>query len=217
MSRSRRHYEDTGEWWLAGDGPQAHVVASKHVQRRPTVTRPSRKTHPSQKPAADVTAYSAEVQELSHLLPALWRGLTRATPASENMPVLESQVTVLRKLVAAGPMSPAQLADELYLARSTISNILRELVDDGMIERRASPLDGRSVVVTPTDYGSSTLEQFRVGRADVLRSALNGLEPDDLESIRAALPGLARLLQAIDRAADEVELAASPRDASVRS
>jgi DNA-binding MarR family transcriptional regulator len=171
------------------------------------VTPPSKATNPKRGSQPQVTPQSAEVQELSHLLPALWRGLTRATPASEHMPVLESQVTVLRKLVATGPMSPAQLADELYLARSTISNILRDLVDDGMIERRASLLDGRSVVVTPTEYGRSTLEQFRVGRADVLSGALNGLDPDDVETLSAALPALGRLLQAVERAADEVELA----------
>lgn len=158
--------------------------------------------------ASKVTPQSAEVQELSHLLPALWRGLTRATPASENMPVLESQVTVLRKLAAAGPISPAQLADELYLARSTISNILRDLVADGMIERTASPLDGRSVVVTSTPYGRSTLEQFRVGRAEVLSGALNGLDTDDLETVLGALPALGNLLQALDRAGDEVEFGA---------
>jgi DNA-binding MarR family transcriptional regulator len=86
----------------------------------------------------EVVAQAPEVQQLSHLLPALWRGLTRATPAFQDMPVLESQVQILRKLVAAGSMTPAQLADELYLARSTISNLLREMVADGMVERRVA-------------------------------------------------------------------------------
>jgi DNA-binding MarR family transcriptional regulator len=153
----------------------------------------------------EVVAQPPEVQQLSHLLPALWRGLTRATPAFKNMPVVESQVQILRKLVAAGSMSPAQLADELYLARSTVSNLLREMVTDGMVERRCTPLDGRSTLVTATERGRTTLELFRVGRADVLGSALNELGPDDLEKILAALPALGNLLQTLELAGDEVE------------
>jgi len=153
----------------------------------------------------EVVAQPPEAQQLSHLLPALWRGLTRATPAFKHMPVVESQVQILRKLVAAGSMSPAQLADDLYLARSTVSNLLREMVKDGMVERRASPLDGRSALVTATERGRTTLELFRVGRADVLGAALNELDPDDLERVLAALPALGNLLQTLELAGDEVE------------
>src|SRR5438309_1810880 len=83
-----------------------------------------------------------EVQ-LSHLLPALWKALTRATRGSEQLPAIESQVSILRRLVDAGPMAPAQLADELYLARPTISNLLRGLEADGLVDRSPALHDGR--------------------------------------------------------------------------
>ena len=160
---------------------------------------------------APVDPQSHVVQELSHLFPALWRGLMRATPESEQMPVLESQVSILRTLEAAGPMPPTKLASALYLARSTISNLIRDLVSDGLLERRISEIDGRSAVLTVTAHGRRVLETFRVGRAEVLSNALHDLDADDLEKVTAALPAFGRLLDTLDRVADGVESAALER------
>jgi len=56
----------------------------------------------------------------------------------------------LRKLVALGPLSPAQLAVELHLARSTVSNLLPELISVGLVERHPSKADGPPVRTPPT-------------------------------------------------------------------
>lgn len=101
---------------------------------------------------------------------------------------MESQVTVLRRLVAVGARTPAQLADDLHLARTTISNLIRGLVADGMVERVASETDGRSVTIVPTERGRSVLERFRRGRVDALIEALGGMPTEDRERLLEALP-----------------------------
>jgi len=134
--------------------------------------------------------------ELARLLPALWRAVVRATRSAERLPALpESQVSALRKLAARGPLSPAQLAVELDLARPTISNLVRELTADGLIERRPSDTDGRSVLLVPTARARNVLEAFRRGRSEVMARALAGIPADDRERLVAALPSCRRLLE----------------------
>jgi DNA-binding MarR family transcriptional regulator len=144
------------------------------------------------------TQLDYESQELSHLMPALWRTLVRVTRYSDEMPALESQVSVLRKLVDVGDMSPAQLADELHLARPTISNLIRGLVADEIVERRPAEFDGRSVVLTPTERGRQILDTFREGRVEALREALQTIPADDRQTIAGALESLEVLLHRLE-------------------
>ncbi len=150
-------------------------------------------------------ATRAEILQLSHLLPALWRGVTRATRASDRMPALESQVTILRRLVDVESQSPAELAEELHLARSTVSNLLRTLERDGLVKRQRSTTDSRSVDVLATDYGREVLGSFRRGRAEVLSDAVEALSAIDRNAILQALPALERLHEHLDLMFDQAE------------
>ncbi len=142
--------------------------------------------------------YSEEVQELSHLMPALWRTLVRATRFEDEMPALESQVTILRRLVSRGEMPPAQLAQELRLARPTISNLIKGLVADGIIERRPSESDGRSVLLAATPRGRRVIETFRRGRLDVLTDALATIPETDRAVIVGSLESYEVLLHRLE-------------------
>jgi DNA-binding MarR family transcriptional regulator len=133
-------------------------------------------------------------------MPALWRTLMRATNTSDQMPALESQVAVLRKLDATERISPAQMADELHLARSTVSNLIKSLVADGIIERERSITDGRSVWLKSTERGRNILDAFRRGRADALAQALDAIPAGDRDRIIDALPSLVVLLHQLEAA-----------------
>ncbi|MFJ8921405.1 DNA-binding transcriptional regulator, MarR family [Streptomyces sp. LamerLS-316] len=155
------------------------------------------------RPAAATAPLRSETAlELSHLVSALWKLMVRATPAHAGMPVLESQVSILRTLVAAGPMPPAAVADQLRLARSTVSNLVRDLVDDGLIERRPSPVDGRSVFLAPTAHGRAVLQRFREERVRVVETALEAVPPEEMHRLAAALPALELLLAEFEHMAD---------------
>jgi 4-carboxymuconolactone decarboxylase len=141
-------------------------------------------------------------KQLAHLLPALWRGVYDATKGSEEMPALESQVQILRKLVSGGELSPARLAEELRLARPTVSNSLRGLVEDGLVKRERSAADGRSVLLEATERGKDVLYAFRQGREDVLADVLAEMSAADQDRLVAALPSLDRLLDSLEARAD---------------
>jgi DNA-binding MarR family transcriptional regulator len=118
---------------------------------------------------------SAPVEQLAHLVPALWRTMKRASRAGElELPGNESQVTILRLVVRFDGLTTAQLADMLSIARSTLSNLLKDLVRTGLVERQMSPEDARRITIVPTAKGRRVLEEFRHDRAELLRSALEG-------------------------------------------
>jgi DNA-binding MarR family transcriptional regulator len=132
------------------------------------------------------------------LVQGLGRALVHATRASSRLPARpEAQVAVLRRLSHAGGRTPAQLADDLRLARPTISNLVRDLTADGLIERRPAPADGRSVLLVPTARAEEMLTAFRQGRSEVMARALAALSVEDRTRLSEALPALGHLLDEV--------------------
>lgn len=154
-------------------------------------------TEPLPDPGAD-----PQVQ-LAHIIPALWRSLKRATTAAQELPALESQVSIIRKLDADGPLAPAQLADSLHLARPTVSNLLKVLVHDGLVVRAPSERDARSVLIDVTDRGRDVLETFRRDRTQVLAEAIAQMNGDDRSRVVQAVSALRELIHTLERIADE--------------
>jgi DNA-binding MarR family transcriptional regulator len=156
--------------------------------------------------ASPVGTDTETIEELSHLMPALWRTLMRATRSSQRLPVVESQVSILRKLVAVGPMASARLAEELHLARPTVSNLIKDMEAAGIVERGPSETDGRSVMVFATAEGRERLQAFRRGRAEVLREAMSELGRRDRQRIVDVLPALEALLRELEEKAGDAPM-----------
>lgn len=155
--------------------------------------------------AADLPAE----ERLAVVLHALWRAGLRATRATAGLPTMaESQIWALRKLIAAGGLTPAELAVEMHLARPTVSNLIRGLVADGFIERIPSATDGRSVVLVALPRAHELLEAFGRGRVDVVATALAGLTATERRQVVAAVPALEHLLRGIEAQVDPQVLAA---------
>lgn len=137
-------------------------------------------------------------EQLAQLLRMLWRAIAQATRAAEHLPPLsEAKVVLLRELLAAGPLPPAALATRLGLARSTVSNLVRELDAEGLLERRPSEVDGRSVLLVPAERAGQVLEAFGRGRIEVVERAMSALPAADRRRIVAAVPALHQLLTAL--------------------
>jgi len=154
-------------------------------------------TEPLPRPESD------PVVQLAHLIPAMWRTMRRATRTSTRLPANESQVTILRLLVLTGEQSPSELADQLHIARPTLSNLLKDLVRTGLVERSTTAHDHRSVVVSATAEGREVLETFRRDRAEALRAALVRLPPEEQDAVRHGVVALRHLQRHLEVVADE--------------
>ena len=72
--------------------------------------------------------------ELGRQLGPLRRSLLRATRDVAQLPdIADSHIEVMRALAAEPSMSPGRLATRLNLARSTVSKLIRAMVDAGLV------------------------------------------------------------------------------------
>jgi len=90
----------------------------------------------------------------SELGPAWGRWITACTPTAS---VSYSRMRLLRVLEQAGDRTMTQLATSMNVAQRRITSLVVALADDGMVERRANPDDGRSSVISLTEQGREHL------------------------------------------------------------
>jgi len=99
------------------------------------------------------------------------------------------QYLVLMALWQEEPLSVTALGDRLDLDSGTLSPLLRRLDAAGLVERRRSPSDERSVLVHLTAAGRD-LETAATGIAASIGES-TGLELDDLIALRQQIVDLA--------------------------
>ncbi|MGP6177379.1 MarR family winged helix-turn-helix transcriptional regulator [Microbacterium sp. A196] len=97
---------------------------------------------------------------------------------------------LLMFIVRVGGSNAHELAERFEMDKSVISRQVRMLEDLGLLESRPDELDGRQRVLTPTPEACTVLAELRGDHAEMLRSTLAELTP---EEIRAAFKVL-RLL-----------------------
>lgn len=123
------------------------------------------------------TIMSAAQPDLASIGDALHR-LTRtihrrkAQLAAESGDSEWAAHTLLEQLGSGGPMRAAHLAESTFTDPSTISRHVAALVRDGLIERRADPIDGRASLLVTTDAGMRTIEEQRSRRLQWLTEML---------------------------------------------
>ena len=59
----------------------------------------------------------------------------------------------------AGDLEPTRLAELTGTTRASVSNLVKPLVADGLLERRPSPHDRRAAVISLADKGRSIIEE----------------------------------------------------------
>ncbi|KQU35032.1 MarR family transcriptional regulator [Rhodococcoides fascians] len=138
--------------------------------------------------------------ELGRQLGPLRRSLLRATRDVAQLPdIADSHIEVMRALAAEPSMSPGRLAARLNLARSTVSNLIRAMVDAGLVERSITAGDLRGATLTASPKAVKLLAEYDAASSRVLADALDELSRHNREAIAAALPALAEITSILSR------------------
>ena len=113
--------------------------------------------------------------------------------AGELHPDLDGAAYGLLSLLQdAGPLRASDLVARIGLDKSTVSRQVAHLVDLGLVDRAADPVDGRAQVLTPSPEGAARLARIR----DVRRARWE----DDLSDWPASdVAVLADLLRRLNR------------------
>jgi DNA-binding MarR family transcriptional regulator len=128
----------------------------------------------------------------SELGPAWGRWITACTPADS---VSYSRMRLLRVLVRYGDRTMTQLATSLDIAQRRVTSLVVALSDDGLVERRSNPDDGRSTVISITERGRQhqalTWKQFQ---ADI-SAVFADLTDEEQSQLLEITPVLTRALR----------------------
>ncbi len=123
----------------------------------------------------------------------------------ESLPM--AQVEILQRLRQEPDLRVNDLATRHRLANNTVSVLVQQMVEAGLVARTADPGDRRAVRVRLTSDGLDMLTAWQRAHEHRLEHAMDQLDMTDRTAVVAALPALSRLVDQLD--ADDV-LGAEP-------
>jgi DNA-binding MarR family transcriptional regulator len=138
-----------------------------------------------------------------------WIELRRGASASalrtyffgRQAPLEQGQMDALDLLVRRDHRAMKDLADRLRVDPSTATRAVQRLVADGLVERFASPEDGRVVLVRITEEGRRRHDDVAARRSIAMTRILSAFDPDE-RSMLADL--LDRFISALDEVVDDL-------------
>lgn len=110
-----------------------------------------------------------------------------------------AQIELLRVAQDRPGIGVAAAARELHLAPNSVSTLVNQLTDLGMLIREIDPGDRRAIRLYPADQATKRLAEWRTARAELVGAGIADLSPTDRVAIAAALPALRALLSNLDR------------------
>lgn len=112
----------------------------------------------------------------------------RIRPAADGLS--HGLLSALSTVVRIGPLRPGDLARIEVVAAPTITRVVADLENRGLIARAADPADGRSFLLTATPAGAEAVLRARSERAERVAALLAGRTDAELDLIAAALDAL---------------------------
>ncbi len=104
-------------------------------------------------------------------------------------------LSVLHTLSRKGPLRLTELTATEQMTQPAITQMVRRLEDDGLVERRADPRDARAVLIQLTPRGAQIVATRRAARVQQLTGLLDRLSAQERAAIAAALPALAHAIE----------------------
>lgn len=92
-------------------------------------------------------------------------------------------------------MRLTELTATEQMTQPAITQMVKRLEGDGLLERRADPRDARAVLVQLTSRRAQAIAARRSARVKRLSSLLDRLSPEERSAIAAAVPALAHAIE----------------------
>ena len=105
----------------------------------------------------------------------------------------------LLKTLGGGSRRITELAELEGLAQPTITILIKQLEEKGLVTRTRQPGDGRVVLVDLTDSGHVALEHYRGRLRDVLGGYLAEIADEQVAALATATETLAQLVEVLQQ------------------
>ena len=106
-----------------------------------------------------------------------------------------SQTTTLARLDRAGAMTTADLARAELVKPQSMGTTLADLEQDGLVQRRPHPTDGRQVLFELTAAGVEARRKRNIAKREWLLAAMERLNPAEQQTLIAAAALIKRLAE----------------------
>ncbi|WP_412558099.1 MarR family winged helix-turn-helix transcriptional regulator [Thalassospira sp. MIT1370] len=118
-------------------------------------------------------------ETLHRLVHAYKRSLMNAM-VDADMPMPISHKRVMKWIIRIPGITAQQMAEKSGQDKGRITRLLKELENDGLIERRPHPIDRRSQTLHLTAAGETRMEAFRTVEQHVRTRMTRGLTPQQI-------------------------------------
>ena len=140
-------------------------------------------------PSAD--AHSRETTVVLDHLRRIVRTLRESSRAAESrLGVTGAQLFVLRALAGRRPLSLNAVAARTHTHQSTVSTVVKRLVERRLVHRTVSTVDARRVELGLTARGRAVLERAPFAAQDALIAGLEALAATERRQLAASLGAL---------------------------
>ena len=121
-------------------------------------------------------------------------GFMETTLAATDHP--PSAVHTILEIGLRGPLTAMQLGAILHLEKSSVSRLVRKLIDSGELQETIDPGDARSKPLCLTAKGRKTLAALHAFGRQQVQGALSSLSKAERRTVREGLLLYARALEA---------------------
>lgn len=140
--------------------------------------------------SADSAVADGSLSELLSDLVSVTHRMTRLAAQATGNQESPAVWRTLSVLVSMGPMRLGELAVQSRVSQPTMTKIVKNLVDDGWIERLADKADARAWQIGATSVGAAALADWRTQLGDALAPIFADLTVEE----RRTLEGSVRIM-----------------------
>lgn len=115
------------------------------------------------------------------------------------VPLRGAQIELLRVVEAEPGIGVAGAARVLHLAGNSVSTLVNQLVEAGMLTRGVDAADRRAARLELTPAARERLDRWRTARSELLANSLAQLSTEDTKALENALPALRRLMVTLEK------------------
>ena len=131
---------------------------------------------------------------LRSVISALHKGLRRQLYSVSSFSMTELET--IRFLIRNDELLPTELAALTKIKTQSMSQILKKLEKDGVIQKTACKEDGRKTYISLTSFGKKMVEKTKDDKDQWLKKSIEkSLTNEEIELLKSALPLLNKLIQ----------------------
>jgi DNA-binding MarR family transcriptional regulator len=130
---------------------------------------------------------------VTDLLLVIGQLLRRLRAVTNTRELTWSQVAIMARLEEAGPMTTADLARAEAVKPPSMGATLATMEQEGLVERRPHPSDGRQILFALTAEGLETRRKVRLAKHEWLMTAVARFTPAEQKTLMSAVDLIRRL------------------------